>query len=83
MELHSDPLLLESSKAFSKELMEKYKTPTAIYVIFDEYEQSIQYLQKVGPPIVIKYDGLAAGKGVVVALTMQAAEEGIKGNVIG
>lgn len=70
--------IIESSKAFSKELMKKYDIPTAAYATFDNYEQAMQYLQKTGTPIVIKYDGLAAGKGVVVALTMQEAEEALK-----
>lgn len=69
---------IESSKNFAKELMSRHAIPTAKYKTFDNYEEALAYV-KAGPiPIVIKYDGLAAGKGVVVALTMKEAEEALK-----
>ncbi|MDF2904289.1 MAG: phosphoribosylamine--glycine ligase, partial [Bacillus sp. (in: firmicutes)] len=65
--------LIEGSKSFAKELMEKYDIPTAEYAVFSEYEEAKKYVEKLGAPIVIKADGLAAGKGVTVALTMEEA----------
>lgn len=64
---------LECSKQFAKELMEKYAIPTATYEIFEEYDAALAYVEKRGVPIVIKADGLAAGKGVVVAMTLTEA----------
>ncbi|ETP68940.1 phosphoribosylamine--glycine ligase [Planococcus glaciei] len=58
---------IEGSKAFAKELMKKYEIPTAAYETFTETEPAIDFIRKHGTPIVIKADGLAAGKGVVVA----------------
>lgn len=69
---------IEGSKQFAKELMEKYNIPTAAFRTFEEYDEAKTYLQTVGAPIVIKYDGLAAGKGVVVAMTMEEADEALK-----
>lgn len=69
---------IEGSKQFAKDLMDKYNIPTAAYRTFEEYEDAKAYLDKVGAPIVIKYDGLAAGKGVVVALTAEEADEALK-----
>lgn len=66
--------ILEGSKAFSKELMRKYNIPTAAYETFDNYDQALQYLRRQPLPIVIKADGLAAGKGVTVAHTLEEAE---------
>ncbi|TWT24067.1 phosphoribosylamine--glycine ligase [Planomicrobium sp. CPCC 101110] len=60
---------IEGSKAFAKELMKKYEIPTAAYETFTEAEPAIAFIRKHGAPIVIKADGLAAGKGVVVAMT--------------
>ncbi len=68
---------LEGSKKFSKELMDEAQIPTAKYGSFDNKEAALQYLDEVGAPIVIKADGLAAGKGVVVALEMDEAIEAI------
>lgn len=65
--------VIEGSKAFTKELMKKYNIPTAAYETFTDYEEAVQYIQKVGAPIVIKADGLAAGKGVTVAMTLEEA----------
>lgn len=58
---------IEGSKSFAKELMEKYHIPTAKYASFTEFEEAKKYVQVVGAPVVIKADGLAAGKGVVIA----------------
>ncbi|MGM0507780.1 MAG: phosphoribosylamine--glycine ligase [Fusobacteriota bacterium] len=69
---------LEGSKQFSKDLMKKYNIPTAKYETFKNYENAKEYLEKVGAPIVIKADGLAAGKGVIVAQTLEEAREGLK-----
>lgn len=69
---------IESSKEFAKHLMRKYDIPTAEYAIFSDYYEAIAYLEKHGAPIVIKYDGLAAGKGVVVATTEQEARSALK-----
>lgn len=65
---------IESSKEFAKDLMDKYDIPTAEYESFNNYDKALQYIQKEGTPIVIKYDGLAGGKGVVVALTFEEAK---------
>ena len=70
--------VIEGSKAFTKELMKKYDIPTAAYETFTDYEEAVAYIQKVGAPIVIKADGLAAGKGVTVAMTLEEALEAVK-----
>ncbi|MDA1652076.1 phosphoribosylamine--glycine ligase [Bacillus cereus group sp. MYBK71-2] len=70
--------VIEGSKAFTKELMKKYNIPTAAYETFTDYEEAVQYIQKVGAPIVIKADGLAAGKGVTVAMTLEEALKATK-----
>ncbi len=70
--------LIEGSKSFAKDLMQKYNIPTAEYAVFSEYEEAKQYVEKLGAPIVIKADGLAAGKGVVVAMTMDEAIAALK-----
>ena len=64
---------LECSKQFAKDLMKKYGIPTAAYETFEDYEAAVAYVEANGVPIVIKADGLAAGKGVVVAMTMTEA----------
>lgn len=64
---------IEGSKAFAKELMKKYNIPTAGYETFTETAPAIEFIRKVGAPIVIKADGLAAGKGVVVATSEEEA----------
>ncbi|GMR64169.1 MULTISPECIES: phosphoribosylamine--glycine ligase [Bacillus] len=70
--------VIEGSKAFTKELMKKYNIPTAAYETFTDYEEAVQYIEKVGAPIVIKADGLAAGKGVTVAMTLEEALQAVK-----
>ncbi len=69
---------IESSKEFAKNLMRKYDIPTAEYAIFADYNEAIAYLEHRRTPIVIKYDGLAAGKGVVVAMTDDEARNALK-----
>ncbi|MFL6558989.1 MAG: phosphoribosylamine--glycine ligase, partial [Bacillus sp. (in: firmicutes)] len=70
--------LIEGSKAFAKELMMKYEIPTAKYAAFTNYEEALAYVRSEGAPIVIKADGLAAGKGVVVAKTLEEAVEALQ-----
>jgi len=70
--------MIEGSKQFAKELMQKYHIPTADFQIFSTYESASAYLQEKGAPIVVKYDGLAAGKGVVVAQTYEEADQALK-----
>ncbi len=65
--------IIEGSKSFSKELMKKYNIPTASYEVFTDIGAASAYIKKAGAPIVIKADGLAAGKGVVVAQTEEEA----------
>ncbi|WKA51977.1 phosphoribosylamine--glycine ligase [Planococcus liqunii] len=69
---------IEGSKAFAKELMKKYEIPTAAYETFTETEPAIDFIRKHGAPIVIKADGLAAGKGVVVAASEGEAIAAVK-----
>ncbi len=69
---------IEASKEFAKELMKKYHIATADFATFSDYAEAKKYLQEKGAPIVIKYDGLAAGKGVVVAMTVEEADEALK-----
>lgn len=69
--------ILEASKVFSKDLFKKYNIPTAAYESFDDYEKALSYLRGQKAPIVIKADGLAAGKGVIVAQTMEEAEKAL------
>ena len=69
---------IETSKEFAKDLMRKYQIPTAGYRTFEDYDSAKHYLDEQGAPIVIKYDGLAAGKGVVVAMTAEEADNALK-----
>lgn len=69
--------IIEGSKVFTKQLLKKYNIPTAAYESFDNYEDAAAYLRKQKTPIVIKADGLAAGKGVVVAQTLEEAEKAL------
>ncbi|WHY03286.1 phosphoribosylamine--glycine ligase [Neobacillus sp. DY30] len=69
---------IEASKEFAKELMVKYQIPTAKYAAFTNYGEALAYVRSEGAPIVIKADGLAAGKGVVVALSLEEAEAALK-----
>jgi len=64
---------LEGSKAFSKDLMAKYGIPTASYCTFNDRDEAVAYIREQGAPIVVKADGLAAGKGVIVAMTQEEA----------
>ena len=67
--------VIEASKAFSKELMKKYRIPTAKYQTFTELDKALSYIEEQGAPIVVKADGLALGKGVVVAATVDEAKQ--------
>ena len=69
---------IEGSKAFAKDLMAKYNIPTAAYGVFTETDKAIQFAQKIGVPCVVKADGLAAGKGVLICEKMEDAENAIK-----
>ncbi|MBR4787559.1 MAG: phosphoribosylamine--glycine ligase [Bacteroidales bacterium] len=69
---------IEGSKQFAKELMQRYNIPTAGFRTFENYDDAKRYLDETGAPIVIKYDGLAAGKGVVVAMTTEEADNALK-----
>lgn len=68
---------LEGSKAFAKDFLARHNIPTAFYQVFTEVEPALAYVRDKGAPIVIKADGLAAGKGVIVAMTLNEAEEAI------
>ncbi|MDB5053385.1 MAG: phosphoribosylamine--glycine ligase [Bacilli bacterium] len=70
--------IIEGSKTFTKNLMKKYNIPTAAYETFESYDKALVYLHQQGAPIVIKADGLAAGKGVVVAQTIAEAEKALQ-----
>ena len=79
--------ILEGSKAFSKDLMKKYNIPTAAYGVFHKVDEAKAFIAQTGAPIVVKADGLAAGKGVVVAMTIDeanvAVEDMLSGNRFG
>lgn len=68
---------IEGSKTFMKDLLHKYSIPTAAYAKFDDYEAALAYLRQQRAPIVVKADGLAAGKGVTVARTLEEAEQAL------
>ena len=70
--------ILEGSKAFSKDLMKKYQIPTAAYENFDSAEAALAYLETASMPIVLKADGLALGKGVLICKTLEEAKAGVK-----
>ena len=70
--------ILEGSKAFSKDLMKKYNIPTAGYEVFTDAEETLEYLKTADYPIVLKADGLALGKGVLICQTKEEAEEGVR-----
>ena len=70
--------ILEGSKAFSKDLMKKYNIPTAAYENFDDADKALAYLETASFPIVLKADGLALGKGVLICNTLEEAKEGVK-----
>jgi phosphoribosylamine--glycine ligase len=79
--------LIEASKAFSKDLMQKYNVPTAAYGVFTEIDAAVSFIDQTGIPIVIKADGLAAGKGVIIAQTREeavaAVTDMLSGNAFG
>ena len=70
--------ILEGSKAFSKDLMKKYNIPTAAYENFDDPQEALAYLETAKMPIVLKADGLALGKGVLICNTLEEAKEGVR-----
>ena len=70
--------ILEGSKAFSKDLMKKYNIPTAAYENFDSSEEALKYLENASFPIVLKADGLALGKGVLICQSLEEARQGVK-----
>ncbi len=70
--------LLEGSKAFAKKIMEKAQVPTSQYEVFDSYEEALKFVKKRGVPIVVKADGLCAGKGVFVCQTVEEAEKALE-----
>lgn len=74
---------LEGSKAFTKDFLARHQIPTAAYANFTEIEPALAYVRQQGAPIVIKADGLAAGKGVIVAMTLQEAEDAINDMLAG
>ncbi len=78
---------LEGSKAYAKDFLARHNIPTAFYQVFTEVEPALAYLREKGAPIVVKADGLAAGKGVIVAMTLAEAEEAVRdmlsGNAFG
>jgi phosphoribosylamine---glycine ligase len=79
--------IIEASKAFSKDLMKKYQVPTAAYGVFTEVEPAVSFIDQTGIPIVIKADGLAAGKGVIIAQSREeavaAVTDMLSGNAFG
>ena len=70
--------ILEGSKVFSKDLMKKYGIPTAAYEVFDDMDKALEYLETAPIPTVIKADGLALGKGVIIAETKEAAQDAVR-----
>src|SRR3954471_13846307 len=74
---------IEGSKSFAKDLMKKYHIPTADYAVFTSIEEARSYIHEKGAPIVIKADGLAAGKGVTVAMTLEEALASVEEMLVG
>jgi phosphoribosylamine--glycine ligase len=74
---------LEGSKAFTKDFLARQKIPTADYANFTDVDQALAYVREKGAPIVVKADGLAAGKGVIVAMTLEEAEDAIRDMLAG
>jgi len=74
---------LEGSKAFTKDFLARHNIPTAEYQTFTEVDSALAYLQEKGAPIVVKADGLAAGKGVIVAMTQQEAQDAVRDMLAG
>ena len=84
---HQNAAIIEASKAFSKDLMANYGIPTAAYEVFTEIKPALAFIRQLGTPIVIKADGLAAGKGVIIAQDFAEAEAAVRdmlgGNAFG
>lgn len=74
---------LEGSKAFTKDFLARQAIPTAAYANFTDVDEALDYVREQGAPIVVKADGLAAGKGVIVAMTLQEAEDAIRDMLAG
>ena len=78
---------LEGSKAYAKDFLARHRIPTAFYSVFTQVEPALAYVREKGAPIVVKADGLAAGKGVIVAMTLAEAEDAVRdmlsGNAFG
>jgi len=70
--------IIEGSKSFAKDLMEKYEIPTAAYAIFTDYPSASNYIRSIKPPYVLKADGLAEGKGVIITESLEEAEAALK-----
>ena len=75
---HANAAIIEGSKVFSKNLMKKYAIPTAEYEVFDDMQKALKYLETAPIPTVIKADGLALGKGVIIAQTRQEAKNALR-----
>ncbi|MEW6375727.1 MAG: phosphoribosylamine--glycine ligase [Thermodesulfobacteriota bacterium] len=69
---------IEGSKSFAKEMMRKYRLPTASYEIFEDPKEAVAYIRRQGAPIVVKADGLAAGKGVIICKTVEEALQAVE-----
>lgn len=74
----ADAAIIEGSKVFSKQLMKKYGIPTAAYEVFTDMQEALEYLETAAIPVVIKADGLALGKGVIIANTLVEAQDAVK-----
>jgi phosphoribosylamine--glycine ligase len=72
-----DAALIEGSKAFAKRLMKKYQIPTGFFQSFDRADDAKRYIQEIGTPLVVKADGLAAGKGVIVCFELAEALDAV------
>ena len=70
--------ILEGSKSFAKDLMKKYQIPTADYQVFTDYVKACEYIEGITPPLVLKADGLAEGKGVIIASTVGEGKEALR-----
>jgi len=75
---HANAAIIEGSKAFSKDLMAKYNIPTAKYKTFTDMDEALAYIDEAPVPTVVKADGLALGKGVVIAMTREEAKDAVK-----
>ena len=75
---HANAAIIEGSKVFSKNLMKKYNIPTATYEVFEDMNEALKYLETAPIPTVVKADGLALGKGVIIAMTREEAIDAVK-----